>query len=179
MYLEKMYVPSASSFPFPFLFPFPFPLTNPVLLYIHFSFLEKNRIERLEGLERCTRLQELHLSNQTTSHFSFCMESLKTLAMSLRVLNLSNCHIANIEPLLVLKCIEQMDLSKNNIDQVEQVYGLVGGLSTLKELDLTGNPVTQLPKYRENTIIFSTTRLGNLTSYFIYLLYVLNLPILR
>ena len=127
------------------------------------SYLEGNAIDSLEGLENCFRLQELHLSNQRLSasmSFSFGLETMETLGTSLRVLNLSNCNVASLQGLLPLQRLEQLDLSKNKIQDIEQVYEGLGSLKQLKELDLSQNPVTLLPKYREHVIIFSSSRLG-------------------
>ena len=52
-------------------------------------YLEGNQISRLEGLEHCVRLQELHLSNQKlppTARFAFADDTLRTLAVRKLVL---------------------------------------------------------------------------------------------
>ncbi|EGZ29707.1 hypothetical protein PHYSODRAFT_261155 [Phytophthora sojae] len=125
-------------------------------------YLEKNAISRLEGLAGCFRLQELYLANQRVpedTFFSFEEETLRTLAGSLRVLDLFNCRVASTKPLALLRSLEQLDLSKNLIEELEDVFALVGGVTSLVELDLRGNPVTGTTKYREKTITFSSARL--------------------
>ncbi|TMW65123.1 hypothetical protein Poli38472_009290 [Pythium oligandrum] len=126
-------------------------------------YLEGNRISRLEGLGNCLYLQELHLSNQRLSPstvFSFEEETIRALSRSLRVLNLSNCHITATQSLLGLRALQQLDLSKNLIEELEDVFALLGGLYSLTELDLRSNPVTNIPKYREKAITFSSPRLA-------------------
>lgn len=126
-------------------------------------YLEKNAIVRLEGLRHCPRLQELYLANQAVpldTEFSFQEETMWALSRSLRVLDLSNCRVASTEPLAALRCLEQLDLSKNLISDLEAVFALVGGVTSLVELDLRGNPVTATTKYREKTITFSSARLA-------------------
>ncbi|KAL3674835.1 hypothetical protein V7S43_000762 [Phytophthora oleae] len=126
-------------------------------------YLEKNCIMRLEGLAGCYRLKELYLANQHVpidTQFSFEEMSMQALASSLRVLDLSNCRVASTKALLLLRCLEQLDLSKNLISDLEEVFALVGGVTSLVELDLRGNEVTATTKYREKTITFSSARLA-------------------
>jgi len=150
-------------------------------------YLEKNAISRLEGLAGSFRLQELYLANQNVPidlHFSFEEETMRALAVwlffnccfawswcslsvlsmsaqaSLRILDLSHCRVAATKPLTLLRSLEQLDLSKNLIEDLEDVFALVGGITSLVELDLRGNPVTATTKYREKTITFSSAHLG-------------------
>ncbi|ETL80843.1 hypothetical protein F442_19332 [Phytophthora nicotianae P10297] len=126
-------------------------------------YLEKNSIVRLERLTGCSRLQELYLANQNVpidTHFSFEEDTMRNLACSLRILDLSSCRVASTKPLTLLRCLEQLDLSKNLISDLEEIFALVGGVTSLVELDLRGNEVTAAPKYREKTITFSSARLA-------------------
>lgn len=79
---------------------------------------------------------------------------------SLRVLNLSNCRVRSARFLSVLRNLEQLDLSKNLLTELDDVFELLAGLSGLVELDLSLNPVTSAPKYREKAITFSSSRLS-------------------
>ncbi|OQR86184.1 hypothetical protein ACHHYP_10837 [Achlya hypogyna] len=124
--------------------------------------LDGNHISRVEGLARCSKLQELYLSNQTyTDRESYAFDSASLAAMSdsLRVLTLANCGVRSPGSLVSLCRLEQLDLSRNAIDDMEDVFALVGGLRALKDLNLTNNHVNSTPKYRENTIIFSNASL--------------------
>lgn len=85
---------------------------------------------------------------------------LVSLQRSLRILNLSSCHVTSAAPLAMLRALEQLDLSKNGISDLEDVFTLLSSLSALTELDLRTNPVTNTPKYREKAITFSSSRLG-------------------
>lgn len=96
------------------------------------------------------------LTRSLTSTFG-CAEHLQR---SLRVLNLSNCHVRTAAPLGMLRSLEQLDLSKNSISELEDVFALLSALSMLTELDLSLNPVTSIPKYREKAMTFSSPRLG-------------------
>ncbi|KAF1784484.1 Leucine-rich repeat domain, L domain-like [Phytophthora cactorum] len=129
-------------------------------------YLEKNSIVRLEGLTGCSRLQELYLANQNVpidTYFSFEEDTMRTLAVSVRLLTFCalfcSTHAglsANIgfiqlsrgltKPLTLLRCLEQLDLSKNLISDLEEIFALVGGVTSLIELDLRGNEVTATAK---------------------------------
>ncbi|KDO26264.1 hypothetical protein SPRG_08340 [Saprolegnia parasitica CBS 223.65] len=124
--------------------------------------LEGNQICRLEGLEHCSKLTELHLANQNVSTTGFALDdaaSLATLSRCLRVLNLANCNVQRAAPLVALGRLEQLNLARNAISDMEDVFALVGGLRCLRDLNLTNNHVNATPKYRENTIIFSGAHL--------------------
>lgn len=76
------------------------------------------------------------------------------------MLNLSNCHVASINPLLNLRSLEQLDLSKNRLSSLEDLFEMLGSLLRLENLDLSHNQVTITPKYRERMISFSSPRLS-------------------
>lgn len=59
----------------------------------------------------------------------------------------------------MLRSLEQLDLSKNGLSELEDVFALLSSLTSLTELDLRMNPVTSAPKYREKAITFSSSRL--------------------
>ncbi|OWZ08542.1 hypothetical protein PHMEG_00018897 [Phytophthora megakarya] len=126
-------------------------------------YLDKNAIVKLEGLTECYCLSELYLANQNIPvdlHFSFEEDSMRTLADSLRVLDLSNCCMVSTKSVTLLRSLEHLYLSKNLITDLEEIFALVGGITSLVELDLRGNPVTATAKYREQTITFSSARLA-------------------
>lgn len=79
---------------------------------------------------------------------------------SLRVLSLANCRVADARPLAVLRGLEVLDLSRNLVSELEDVFELLGGLPMLAELDMRQNPVVSMPKYRERAITFSSARLS-------------------
>jgi Leucine-rich repeat (LRR) protein len=57
-----------------------------------------------------------------------------------------------LETLAMLKFVEEIDLSSNDIERVEYVQLLVGECSNLRSLDLRGNKVTRRPKYRNDVV---------------------------
>lgn len=65
-----------------------------------------------------------------------------------------------MRPLVLLRGLETLDLSRNLIDTLENVFELLAGLPGLLDLDLRQNPVNIAPKYRERVITFSSARLS-------------------
>jgi hypothetical protein len=75
------------------------------------------------------------------------------------VLSLANSRVADPRPLAVLRGLETLDLSRNLVSELEDVFELLAGLPMLEELDLSQNSVASMPKYRERAITFSSARL--------------------
>ncbi|KAF0684335.1 hypothetical protein As57867_023576, partial [Aphanomyces stellatus] len=136
------------------------------LVHLEKLYLDGNHITCLEGLRHCTLLQELHLANQTptdrATEFSWETSSLHAIAPTLRLLDVSNCNVHSTAALTCLGHLDTLDLSRNHIREMEDVYGLVGALRSLRELNLTNNHVNATPKYREHTVIFSHATLETL-----------------
>ena len=64
-------------------------------------FLDNNRIGFVEGLEGCSRLEELHLSNQEIPQspgLMFDSTTLAAIAPSLNTLNISNSRLCRLAP---------------------------------------------------------------------------------
>eukprot|EP00818_Percolomonas_sp_WS_P007561 CAMPEP_0117447784 /NCGR_PEP_ID=MMETSP0759-20121206/7057_1 /TAXON_ID=63605 /ORGANISM="Percolomonas cosmopolitus, Strain WS" /LENGTH=657 /DNA_ID=CAMNT_0005240137 /DNA_START=1 /DNA_END=1974 /DNA_ORIENTATION=+ len=142
--------------------------------------LEQNFISCLEGLTQNRLLSELFLSNQSettdqhvpasdgdtqTPHeyyaersgeFFFDLATLYNLQHSLSVLSLSNCRVRSASDLSVLNNMQKLDLSKNQITNMDSVSQLLTNNFVLYELDLSDNPVCGNTKYRDQIIINST-----------------------
>ena len=98
----------------------------------------------LNGLGQLTRLEELNLSdNEITSLYAFEICGSRE---TLKILNLSGNRISDVTSLNALTVLEDLDLSDN---MIEVTVGLER-ISTLKRLNLSGNPVleTQLASLR-------------------------------
>ncbi|DBA04762.1 TPA: hypothetical protein N0F65_004399 [Lagenidium giganteum] len=133
------------------------------LVHLEKLYLEGNRIATLEGLDHCNGLQELHMPNQAlppSTLFTFSEESVRAISRTLRVLNLSNCNIAVPLGLCGLRALEILDLSRNKISELDEVFAVLSSLSNLVDLDLRQNPVNSAPKYREKVMTFSSSRLA-------------------
>ena len=114
-------------------------------------------IRRLEGLQNCTKLEELTLHDQRlprSATFTFDEYSLAAIAGSLYSLNLANNQIVECKSLYYCDGLQTLDLRGNLIcDLREQVVPLLSTMRMLTTLDLRDNEVTRHAKYREKVIV--------------------------
>ncbi|XP_046566841.1 LOW QUALITY PROTEIN: protein phosphatase 1 regulatory subunit 42-like [Haliotis rubra] len=129
------------------------PLNRLVKLYIG-----GNNITVVEGLEKLDQLQELHVENQQLppgEKLLFDPRSLRTLANTLQVLNISGNNLDSIKDLEVLKGITQMMASDNFLNDMKELAHILGLWPFLWRLELMGNPVCHKAKYRDRIIVMS------------------------
>ena len=99
------------------------------------------------------------LSNQNlaqSQEFSFDEYSLAAVSSSLRSLDLRNDHIVDPSSLYFLEWVRSVDLRGNRVEQVDAVAPFLATTPALSSLDLGGNPITKLHKYREQLIVLTT-----------------------
>eukprot|EP00347_Sterkiella_histriomuscorum_P014806 403359455 len=101
--------------------------------------LQDNKIFRIEGLESLVNLKKLYLE--------------KNCIMGLRILDLQQCNVADAGPLYFLENITSLNLRDNNIFDIEGVVQFLRTSNSLSDLDLRGNPVQRVPKYRDQMIM--------------------------
>lgn len=124
-------------------------------------YLQRNCISVVCGLERLTALQELDVSCQHLpdgASLEFDPASVEAVAATLRVLNVSECGLADVEALLPLARLQVLDLGGNAILdlQTSGLEALLERCGRLTTLVLGRNPaVTYVPKYRDAVIIAS------------------------
>ena len=123
--------------------------------------LSRNHIQAFDGLERCTRLGKVNLSNNyicavPSANKMNALASLTELRLSknrltafpfaclslpsLRALHLDENSIAEIEPVLGCPLLETLELAFNDIKGLDSVANL-SGCQRLKFLNLSENPV--------------------------------------
>jgi len=111
--------------------------------------LSHNLIERIENLQFCYSLELLDLSYNKISSLENAVETLG----NLKVLILRSNKIASTAGLEKLLGLEELDLSDNNVKSLQEVKRL-RKMPLLSKLWLTGNPVTFLPTYRKQTLLY-------------------------
>lgn len=116
-------------------------------------YIERNMIRKLEGLQNCTKLEELTMQEQRLPRnvvFEFDEYSLAAIANTLYNLNLASNQIVNCKQLYFCDRLETLNLRGNWInDFQDQVMPLLTTMRGLTHLDLRDNDVQKISKYRE------------------------------
>ncbi|KFO91326.1 Protein phosphatase 1 regulatory subunit 42, partial [Buceros rhinoceros silvestris] len=131
------------------------PLKNLEVLY-----LGGNCIAEVEGLDEAEELRELHIESQHLprgERLQFDPRSLRALAKSLSVLNISNNNIDELEDLAVLEKLSYLRAADNQIHDMKDLEVVLNKWTKLRRMDLTGNPVRHQPKYRDRIVVQSQT----------------------
>uniref|UniRef100_A0A3P8W5W9 Protein phosphatase 1, regulatory subunit 42 n=1 Tax=Cynoglossus semilaevis TaxID=244447 RepID=A0A3P8W5W9_CYNSE len=119
-------------------------------------YLGGNRITVVEGLEQLTELKELHLENQRLApgeKLLFDPSTLLALAKSLCVLNINRNNIDYIRDLAALKELHRY-CEKHFLVSIyfQELEDVLSHWPQLLQMDLRGNPVCKLSKYRDRLI---------------------------
>ncbi|XP_033737900.1 protein phosphatase 1 regulatory subunit 42-like isoform X3 [Pecten maximus] len=131
------------------------PLTRLQKLY-----LGGNCITVLEGLDKMDKLQELHVENQRLppgEKLLFDPRSLKGIAMSLQVLNVSGNGLDSVRDMIGLRNISQFMANDNELSDMKDLAHNFGNWPCLWRLELMGNPVCHKAKYRDRIIVMAKT----------------------
>jgi len=100
-------------------------------------FCENNQIAVLGGLAQCECLAELHLAGQRipdNNPFGFEEMSLIALRRSLTLLDLSGCNVVDPSPLALLQGLLTINLSQNQIQDLEVFEEILPQLGRLEHL---------------------------------------------
>jgi len=123
-------------------------------------FLGHNEISLVEGLHSLPCLRELHVENQRLSSgekLLFEPRTMFSLSNSLEVFNISGNNLDSIISLSPLKKITSLHARNNQIKEMTSIEECLSVWRILKVLDLTGNPVFNASKYRDQCIISSSS----------------------
>lgn len=125
-------------------------------------FLNNNCISRIGGLEQCPRLEELHVANQRLiegEYLTLEEQSFRALSNSLMTIDLSGNGLEGVPPeLFYLRRLEVLNLSKNQIANLEEMGGLFTSCQRLKEVDCRKNPMCEVPRYWEDAVVLTPDR---------------------
>lgn len=121
--------------------------------------LDDNEIELVSGLEDCSKLQELSVATQRIpAELQFDYRSLQAIARTLRYLDVSRNNITTLAPLSCLENLEHLLCVDNQIMELVDLEPL-RSFPYLEELNLKGNPVCKVYRYRDTLIGFSSNSL--------------------
>ncbi|KAK2519861.1 hypothetical protein Q9966_013760 [Columba livia] len=123
-------------------------------------YLGGNSITVVEGLDKIEKIRELHIENQHLplgEKLLFDPRSLRSLAKSLSVLNISNNNIDELEELAVLENLSYLIAVDNQLQHMKDLEVALKKWTKLRRMDLTGNPICHKPKYRDRIVVQSQT----------------------
>ncbi|XP_030300553.1 protein phosphatase 1 regulatory subunit 42 [Calypte anna] len=123
-------------------------------------YLGGNCIVVVEGLDKIEKIRELHIESQNLppgEKLLFDLRTLRSLAKSLAVLNISNNNIDELEELAVLENLSYLKAVDNKLQHMKDLEVVLTKWTKLRRMELTGNPVCQKPKYRDNIVVQSPT----------------------
>jgi hypothetical protein len=113
-------------------------ITDEMLLSIDtlYNYSSYYRITSLKGIEKCTNLVVLGISNQSVADVSHLSGLTKLQSLSLD----QNYRVVDISPLAGLTNLKKLNLESNNISDISPLRDLTG----LVDLGLLGNPITDI-----------------------------------
>ncbi|KFQ55770.1 Protein phosphatase 1 regulatory subunit 42, partial [Nestor notabilis] len=123
-------------------------------------YLGGNYITLVEGLDKIEGIRELHIESQRLPHSEkllFDPRSLRSLAKSLSVLNISNNNIDELEELAVLENLSYLRAVDNRLQHMKDLEVVLNKWTKLCRMELTGNPICNKPKYRDRIVVQSRT----------------------
>uniref|UniRef100_U3J8N4 Protein phosphatase 1 regulatory subunit 42 n=1 Tax=Anas platyrhynchos platyrhynchos TaxID=8840 RepID=U3J8N4_ANAPP len=123
-------------------------------------YLGGNYITVVEGLDKLEEIRELHIESQHLplgEKLLFDPRSLRSLAKSLSVLNISNNNIDELEELAVLENLSYLRAADNQLKHMKDLEAVLNKWPKLRRMDLAGNPICHKPKYRDRIVVQSQT----------------------
>ncbi|KAH9515289.1 hypothetical protein Btru_014083 [Bulinus truncatus] len=126
------------------------------LQHLQKLFLGGNTITVIEGLDKLGKLQELHVENQRLPNGEQLLldpRTLKALAPTLQVLNVSGNHLTSIADLKLLPNLTHLMAAENELGDMKELAELLLSWQFLTRLDLSGNPLCQRAKYKDRVIV--------------------------
>nr|CAD7590049.1 unnamed protein product [Timema genevievae] len=126
-------------------------------------YLSQNCIAVLEGLEALNNLEELHIDKQQLppgESLYFDPRTIKTLSTCVRVLNLSNNNLISITDLTPLQEIRWFIARDNQLSDLCDICTTVQQWPYIGCVEIQGNPVCTVLKYRDKIIGAASSSLG-------------------
>jgi len=114
-----------------------------------------NNIIVIEGIEFCDRLKELHVEHQQLppgEKIVFDPRSIRGIASTLEVLNVSGDRMESLEDLMPLSNLRHLMANDNFFEGANEVSQILGTFGHLEKVELLGNPCVSKSRYRERIV---------------------------
>ena len=118
-------------------------------------YIGHNKISVLEGLENLHRLRELHMEAQRLPDgdaLTFDPRSIQAVRGTLHVLKIDNNGVTSLDPLKPLSYLTDLCCADNNVGSLVDLSETLHQLFCLARLDLKGNPICELQRYRDAVV---------------------------
>ena len=124
--------------------------------------MDCNCVSRISGLYGCSALEELHLSDQRLEpgvSLEFNNGSLTSIGQSLKVFIAQGNNICDVSKLCTLVELEEVDFSRNNINDSASLREMFQKCTKLKKLSLLSNPICKTSRGIEADAILTCDNL--------------------
>lgn len=119
--------------------------------------VDDNLLPGLDGLGACRALEELSARNQGGAaegqaagfRLGPGLEGL----VSLKRLSLAGCRLRRVAPLAALQALEELDVSRTLVDDLDDLLGTLRALPRLRELSVRGCPVAKGQRFRDAVVV--------------------------
>jgi len=114
-----------------------------------------NHIIVIEGIEDCDKLKELHVEQQQLppgEKIIFDPRSLRGIAHSLEVLNVSGDRLESLDELTPLLHLRHLMANDNFLESTNEAAEVLSSYSNLEKAELLGNPCVSKARYRERVV---------------------------
>ncbi|KAG8181838.1 hypothetical protein JTE90_003985 [Oedothorax gibbosus] len=118
--------------------------------------LGHNSISKVEGMESLCELRELYIQYQTLPEdqsLEFDPATVEWLGGTLRVLNVSGNRLQSFSALKLLENLENFTAEENDVWDLQELVNVFGHWKCAEVIKLTGNPVCNTKKYRDNVVV--------------------------
>lgn len=117
-------------------------------------YLDENEIQYVAGLEKCAKLEELHIARQRlpfSTPLMFDAESLRAISKTLQVLEVSGNGMAVLTPFTMLYNLRKFLCEHNLVEDITEVEAIIS-LAYVEEASFVGNPCCNSRTYRDYAI---------------------------
>ncbi|XP_046384696.1 protein phosphatase 1 regulatory subunit 42-like [Ischnura elegans] len=132
------------------------------LINLEKLFLGNNCIAVVEGLENLKHLQELHIEKQQLSAgeaLQFDPRTTESLGESLIILNVSKNGLNSLWDICPLKSLIELHARDNSLQTFPGVCEPLSTMLNLQILDLSGNEICSMSKYRDAILVSASPKL--------------------
>lgn len=110
----------------------------------------------MNGLESLSSLMKLTMDHQRIHEpLEFNSDCMEALGSTLKIFSIKECHVQSIEPISLLFQLDHLDLSRNELENLEELEHVLVFTTHLTHLNISNNPIASHIRTREKLILAS------------------------